>query len=70
MNVIKNMVGKKGIEYLNILNQFVKLYRHRLLKAAEIHKMDRDIPQVGTGLFLKANDMIERLYSLIGSIDT
>jgi hypothetical protein len=29
--------------------------------------MDIEIPQVGTGLFLNANEIIERLYSLIGS---
>ena len=37
-----------------------------MLKVVEIHKMDIEIPQVGTELFLNTNDMIERLYSLIG----
>ena len=61
--------GKKGHgipEYVKLVD-FVKIYRSRLLKVAELLKIAIEIPQVGTGLFLNANEMIERLYSLIGS---
>ena len=59
------MKGVKPSE-LEKKSQLVKIYRRRL-KTIKNNFNLKIQPQQGTGIYMNANDMIEKLYSLLGS---